>query len=126
VAQQIIAAEKGTAKEVKVGNLEARRDYTDVRDIVRAYRLLLEKGNGGETYNICSGKPISGHKVVQGLLSAADSSVPITEDPDRLRPSDNPLIYGDSSKIMSATGWQPEISLEQTFVDVIADWRRRN
>jgi len=126
VAQQIIAVEKGTAKEVKVGNLEAQRDYTDVRDIVRAYRLLLEKGNGGETYNICSGKAVSGHEVVQGLLSAAESSIPITEDPDRLRPSDNPIIYGDNSKITSATGWRPEITLEQTFVDVIADWRGRN
>ncbi len=67
-AQQIIACEKGGQSEISVGNLDAKRDYTDVRDIVRAYRLLLEKGKGGEIYNICSGKSVSGHDIVDGLI----------------------------------------------------------
>jgi GDP-4-dehydro-6-deoxy-D-mannose reductase len=126
VAQQIVAVEKGVAETVLVGNLDAQRDYTDVRDIVRAYRLLLEKGVAGETYNICSGKPVNGHDIVQGLLAAADSDAQIVEDPEKLRPSDNPVIYGDNSKIVTATGWQPEFTLDQTLHDVITDWRSRS
>jgi GDP-4-dehydro-6-deoxy-D-mannose reductase len=125
VAQQIIECEKGGRSEVLVGNLDAQRDYTDVRDIVRAYRLLLEKGAAGETYNICSGNPVSGHDVVEGLLKAAGSDVTLKQDSARMRPSDNPVIYGDSSKLREATGWKPEISLETTLKDVIEDWRGR-
>lgn len=126
VAEQIVAVEKGNAASVMVGNLDASRDYTDVRDIARAYRLLIEKGVAGEIYNICSGKAISGHDIVGGLLAAAGSSAPIQEDLKRMRPSDNPEIYGDNSKLVDATGWQPEIALEQTLADVIADWRARS
>lgn len=126
VAEQIVAVEKGNAASVMVGNLDASRDFTDVRDIARAYRLLMEKGKAGETYNICTGKAISGHDIVNGLLAAAGSSAPIQADPKRMRPSDNPEIYGDNSKLVDATGWQPEIALEQTLADVIADWRARS
>jgi GDP-4-dehydro-6-deoxy-D-mannose reductase len=126
VAQQIIACEKGSQSEIMVGSLDAQRDYTDVRDIVRAYRLLLEKGKAGETYNICSGKAVSGHDIVSGLLKAAGSEAPLKEDAAKLRPSDTPLIYGDSSKLTEATGWKPNIALETTLADVIADWRGRN
>lgn len=125
VAQQIVACEKGEAEKIMVGNLDAKRDYTDVRDIVRAYRVLLEKGLTGETYNICSGKAISGNDIVSGLIAASDSKAEIQEDSARMRPSDNPVIYGDNSKITEATGWQPEIALDQTLADVIADWRNR-
>lgn len=125
VAEQVVACEKGNAAAVLVGNLDASRDYTDVRDIARAYRLLLEKGVAGETYNICAGKAVSGHDIVSGILAAAGSSAPIQEDPARMRPSDNPEIYGDNSKLVEATGWKPEVSLEQTLADVIADWRSR-
>lgn len=125
IAQQIVECEKGKRSEISVGNLDSKRDYTDVRDIVRAYRLLLEKGQSGQTYNICSGKPVSGHDVVSGLLAAADCKAPLKEDPDKMRPSDTPVNYGDSSKLAVATGWQPEIPLEQTLADVIADWRSR-
>jgi GDP-4-dehydro-6-deoxy-D-mannose reductase len=126
VAQQIIKYEKGEASQVLVGNLDAKRDYTDVRDIVRAYRLLLEKGEGGETYNICSGKAVSGHDIVDGLLKAAGSEIPLKQDPDRMRPSDNPVIYGDGSKLRKTTGWEPQIELGTTLSDVIADWRSRS
>ena len=125
VAQQIIACEKSEANSVLVGNLDAKRDYTDVRDIARAYRLLLEKGVAGETYNICSGKAVSGHDVVAGLLSAASSEIQTTQDPERMRPSDTPEVYGDNHKSTEATGWHPSIPLDQTLVDVIADWRSR-
>jgi GDP-4-dehydro-6-deoxy-D-mannose reductase len=126
VAQQIIRCEKGEAEEILVGNLDAKRDYTDVRDIVRAYRLLLEKGESGETYNICSGKAVSGQDIVDGLLKAAGSDVPLKQDPDKMRPSDNPVIYGDASKLRDATGWEPQIGLDTTLADVITDWRGRS
>jgi len=125
IAQQIIACEKGEQSDISVGNLDAKRDYTDVRDIVRAYRLLLEQGKGGQIYNICSGKAVSGHDMVSGLLKAAGSAAPLRQDPSKMRPSDTPEIYGDASKLASATGWQPEIALETTLADVIADWRSR-
>jgi GDP-4-dehydro-6-deoxy-D-mannose reductase len=125
IAQQVIDCEQGKSSEVLVGNLDAQRDYTDVRDIARAYRLLLEKGAAGETYNICSGKAVSGHDMVSGILAAAGSKAPLKEDPGKMRPSDSPIIYGDSSKLTAATGWKPEIPLETTLSDVIADWRAR-
>lgn len=126
VAQQVVASEKGGQSEIMVGNLDAQRDYTDVRDIARAYRLLLEKGVSGETYNICSGKAVSGHDMVDGLLKAAGSSASLKEDPAKMRPSDTPVIYGDSGKLTAATGWKPEIPLETTLADVIKDWRGRS
>jgi GDP-4-dehydro-6-deoxy-D-mannose reductase len=125
IAQQVIECEQGKRSEVLVGNLDGKRDYTDVRDIARAYRLLLEKGEAGEIYNICSGKAVSGHDMVSGILAAAGSKAPLKEDPDKMRPSDNPVVYGDSGKLAEATGWKPEIPLETTLSDVIADWRGR-
>ncbi len=125
LAKQIIEVEKGSAGQVMVGNLDAQRDYTDVRDIARAYRLLLEKGSSGEIYNICSGQARSGHEILNGLLALSDHKPEVQPDPARLRPSDNPLIYGSHDKLTEATGWQPEISLETTFADVMADWRSR-
>jgi GDP-4-dehydro-6-deoxy-D-mannose reductase len=125
VAQQIIEVEKGSADSVLVGNLDAKRDYTDVRDIVRAYRLVLERGVAGKTYNICSGASVSGHDIVNGLLKAAGGTIKIEQDPDRMRPSDAPDIYGDHGTITKDTGWEPEISLDKTLSDVIADWRNR-
>ena len=125
VAQQIIELEKQKNGELLVGNLDAKRDYTDVRDIVRAYRLLFEKGVGGKTYNICSGKSVSGHDIVSGLLNASDNNMQITQDPTRMRPSDAPDIYGAHDLITTDTGWRPEITLEQTLTDVIDDWRNR-
>jgi GDP-4-dehydro-6-deoxy-D-mannose reductase len=118
LAQQIV-----TGETVKVGNLDSERDYTDVRDIARAYRLLLENGKAGETYNVCSGKSVSGHQILDGLQKAAGSSAAVEQDPSRMRPADNPVIYGSHDKLTADTGWQPEIKLETTLADVIADWR---
>jgi len=124
-AEQIIKVEEGEAQEVMVGNLDAKRDYTDVRDIVRAYRLLLDKGRSGEVYNICSGTARSGHEILDGLLKASDGHVEVKQDPGKMRPSDTPEIYGSHDKLAADTGWQPEIKLETTLADVIADWRSR-
>ncbi len=126
LAQQIVAIEKTSQPEVAVGNLEANRDYTDVRDIVHAYRLLLEKGRSGEVYNICSGKPLSGHEILDGLCTAAGVKPKLKQDPAKLRPSDTPLIAGSHDKISKDTGWQPGIGLDKTLTDVIADWRQRD
>jgi GDP-4-dehydro-6-deoxy-D-mannose reductase len=125
LAQQIVAVEKDPKKAVLVGNLEAKRDYTDVRDIVRAYRLLLEKGRSGEVYNICSGKPLSGHEILEGLCAAAGIKPEVNPDSARMRPSDTPLISGSHDKLAQGTGWQPEIPLDKTLADVIIDWRNR-
>jgi GDP-4-dehydro-6-deoxy-D-mannose reductase len=125
IAQQIIACERGTQETISVGNLDAKRDYTDVRDIVRAYRLLLEKGTSGETYNVCSGISLSGHDILDGLLRASGNSCEVAQDPAKMRPADNPIIYGNNDKLTATTGWNPEINLEQTLSDVISDWRNR-
>lgn len=125
LAQQIVAGEKGGPAVVSVGNLDAKRDYTDVRDIARAYRLLLEKGHAGEVYNICSGRPLSGHEILDGLCRAAQAKPETKQDPAKIRPSDTPLISGSHDKLSTDTGWQPEITIETTLADVIADWRDR-
>lgn len=125
VAQQLVACEKGVATEIMVGNLDAQRDYTDVRDIVRAYRLLLDKGKSGEVYNICSGKALSGHQILDGLLASATTKPAVKQDAAKMRPSDTPEIYGSHQKLTADTGWQPEIPTETTLKDVIADWRSR-
>lgn len=125
VIKQVVDVGRGDADSVMVGNLEAKRDYTDVRDIVRAYRLLLEKGRSGETYNICSGTSHSGQEMLDLILEKAGSQAAIEQDPARMRPSDTPDIYGSHDKLTADTGWQPAIPLDQTIADVVADWRSR-
>ncbi|HEX7633285.1 MAG TPA: NAD-dependent epimerase/dehydratase family protein [Candidatus Saccharimonadales bacterium] len=121
LAQQVVSQH-----EILVGNLDSRRDYTDVRDIVRAYRLLLEKGRSGEIYNICSGTAHSGHEILDGLVSATDKSPIIKQDSDKMRPSDIPELRGSHDKLTADTGWQPEISIETTLKDVIAEWQAKS
>jgi GDP-4-dehydro-6-deoxy-D-mannose reductase len=125
LAKQIIDVERGKATDILVGNLDTQRDYTDVRDIVRAYRLLLEKGRAGEVYNICSGRAHSGHDILKGLLASATGDPKVKQDPAKMRPSDNPLIYGSRDKLTTDTGWQPVIAVETTLTDVLTDWRQR-
>lgn len=126
LTKQVVDFERGLIKEVLVGNLDAKRDYTDVRDIARAYRLLLEKGTPSETYNVCSGRPLSGHDILATILAETNANPPITEDPTRMRPSDTPVLFGDHQKLADHTGWQPEIAIETTIQDVVADWRSRS
>ena len=125
-AGQLVKVENGELDKITVGNLEAERDYTDVRDIARAYRLLLESGKSGETYNICSGTPRSGHDILAALQAASGITATVERDPGKMRPADNPVIYGDHHKLTTDTRWQPSTSFEQTMADVISDWRTRN
>jgi GDP-4-dehydro-6-deoxy-D-mannose reductase len=124
LTKQVVDFERGEAKEILVGNLSAKRDYTDVRDIARAYRLLLEHGTSGETYNVCSGSSKSGQEILDAILHVAGGNPAVTQDPERMRPSDTPDIYGDHTKLSKDTGWQPEIPLETTIADVVTDWRK--
>jgi GDP-4-dehydro-6-deoxy-D-mannose reductase len=126
IAEQVVAVEQGKADTVLVGNLDAQRDYTDVRDITRAYRLLLEKGKSGEIYNICSGTARSGHEVLASILECSTTKPSIQEDPSKMRPADNPVVYADHKKITEDTGWEPEIALDSSIADVMADWRNRS
>lgn len=123
-ARQIALAEAGKVEPViKVGNLEASRDYSDVRDIVRGYWLALEKGQPGEVYNLCSGRSYRMKDVLNSLLGMADCPLEVQFDAARARPSDLPIIYGDYSKFQQATGWEPQIPLEQSLHDLLDYWR---
>ena len=125
-AKQIAEIEKGKNESVvKVGNLEAKRDFTDVRDMVKGYWLALENGKPGEVYNICSGKAWTIREVLDILLSKSKVSAKVEQDPERLRPSDVPILCGDNSKFSQETGWQPEIPFDKTLEDLLNYWRDR-
>lgn len=125
VAKQIAELEHAGGGRLLIGNLDSQRDYTDVRDIVRAYIALAEKGLSGEIYNICSGRPTSGSAIVQQLIALSTVPIETVRDPRRARPSDVACMYGSCSKLRTDTGWTPEIPLEQTLKDALNDWRRR-
>jgi len=128
-AKQIAEIEKGLKKPVIYhGNLEAKRDFTDVRDIVRAYLLAVLKCKPGEVYNICSGKKgtFSIKEILSILLSLTDVSVKLTKDTKRMRPSDTPsILVGDHSKFSLITGWKPTINIKKTLNDLLDYWRER-
>jgi len=125
-AKQIAEIEKKKRKPViYAGNLEAKRDFTDVRDIVRAYWLSLEKGKEGEVYNIGSGKAYSMKEVLDILLSLASINIKIDIDPARLRPSDVPILVSDCTKFTQLTGWKPIIPFKQSLQDLLDYWRER-
>jgi GDP-4-dehydro-6-deoxy-D-mannose reductase len=123
-ARQIAEAEAGLREAVmRVGNLEARRDFSDVRDLVGAYWLLVREGKAGEAYNVCSGSDRSIAEVLDLLLSMSGTSIKVEVDPDRLRKADIPVLRGDSGKMRELTGWAPGLTLEQTLEDVLDWWR---
>ena len=123
-AEQIARIEAGRAESVlSVGNLEARRDLTDVRDTVRAYQLLMTRGTPATPYNVCSGTAHPIQEVLDGLLANAGVEVTVRRDPSRSRPNDNPLLLGDRSKIARELGWSPEIPLSRTLSDLLDYWR---
>lgn len=123
---QIAEIEKGSREAViRVGNLDAERDFTDVRDVVRAYALLAENGRAGEVYNVGRGKAISIRHLLDVILASAKVSVKIEQDPARLRPLDVPIIEADIAKIRKTTGWYPEITIEQSIQDTLIFWRSR-
>jgi GDP-4-dehydro-6-deoxy-D-mannose reductase len=111
--------------EIAVGNLDARRDLTDVRDTVRAYRIIAERGTPGRAYNVCTGRAVSIRDLLDMLLARARVPVQITVDPARYRPSDLPIVVGDPSRIQQELGWTADIPLERTLEDLLAFWRRK-
>ncbi len=125
-ASQIAAIESGTSEPVmSVGNLTAVRDFSDVRDVVRAYRLLLEVGVLGEAYHVASGVGRSIESVLTSLLAMSRVPIHAQQDSSRMRSSDTPTVIGNADKLKAATGWSPTISFEQTLTDVLNDWRSR-
>ena len=125
VARQIAQIEAGTLEPViLVGNLEARRDFTDVRDTVRAYVALAERGTPGRIYNVCSGRARMVRELLDGLTGLSRVAVTVRQDPDRFRPNDTPLLLGDPSRIAAEVGWTPEIPFPQTLQDLLDYWRQ--
>ncbi len=125
-AKQIAEIEAGRREPVVfVGNLEAQRDYTDVRDMVKAYYLAVEKCESGEVYNIATGKAWRIRAVLDLLISMSKVKVEVKQDPSRMRPSDVEILIGDNSKFIAKTGWKPEIPFEKTMEDLLNYWRGR-
>lgn len=125
-ARQIAEIEAGRRPPVlQVGNLDAVRDYTDVRDVVRAYWALLDRGAAGEVYNVCSGQGRRIRDLLEVLLAASGTKVEVRVDKDRLRPSDVPALVGDPARLRAATGWQPRVPLEDSLRELLQDWRQR-
>jgi len=110
---------------IRVGNLTARRDFADVRDVVRAYHAILEKGVPGEPYNVCSGRAISIREVLDILLSRSSRRFQVEIDPEKFRPVDMPLLLGSAEKLRSETGWRPEYEIETTLGDLLDFWRSK-
>jgi GDP-4-dehydro-6-deoxy-D-mannose reductase len=123
LASRIVANERSGADVVRVGNLDARRDFTDVRDVVRAYRLLMTMGAAGEVYNVCSGVDRTVQALADKLVAQAESAMRLVTDPELLRPVDVEVLRGDPSKIQRATGWKPEIPIDTTIHDLLEFWR---
>jgi GDP-4-dehydro-6-deoxy-D-mannose reductase len=125
-AKQIAMIEKGKQEPViRVGNLDASRDYTDVRDMVRAYLLSVEKCDPGDVYNICTGSTIIIGDMLKLLLSMTKTKVKIVPDASRMRPSDVPVLLGDNTKFVKKTGWKADIAFKKTMEDLLNYWRER-
>ena len=123
-ARQIALIERGRcAPEIVVGNLDAARDLHDVRDTVRAYAAMVERGAPGRIYNVCAGQTYRIRDVLDRLLALSRTLVTVRVDPGRYRPADNPILLGDRSRIERELGWKPEISLNQTLSDLLDYWR---
>ena len=108
---------------IRVGNLSARRDFSDVRDVVRAYAALMEKGKAGETYNVGAGKAVEIRRILDMILSLAKKEIRVETDPARMRPVDVPVIEADIRKLQACTGWRTEIPLEKTIEETLNYWR---
>ena len=124
VARQIALIEKDALEPViRVGNLDAERDLMDVRDVVRAYMLLIERGERGAVYNVASGRAPSMRTVLDGLLARSRRTMRVETDPARLRPNDVPIVLGDPTRLKAATGWSAEITFERMLDDLLSYWR---
>jgi GDP-4-dehydro-6-deoxy-D-mannose reductase len=124
--KQVAEIERGEREAViKVGNLSAKRDFTDVQDVVRAYTMLMTHGKKGETYNVGSGKAVAIKEILDQILKLAKVPIKIEVDPSKIRPVDVPIIEADIRKIMEATFWAPKIPLEQSLRETLEYWRGR-
>ena len=123
LARQVAEVEAGKRSRVEVGNLDVVRDFTDVRDVVRAYRLLAEKGQAGEIYNLGTGQGTKLADALDHLRSLATVPIEVYIDPARVRPVDQPLLVADSTKLRRTVGWEPKFPIEQTLSDMLNDWR---
>ena len=110
---------------IEVGNLNGKRDFTDVRDVVKAYALLMEKGRRGEVYNVCSGNAVPLREILDLLLSFSSQKIKVQVDSSKLRKADIPLLLGDNKKIKEETFWMSEIPLKQSLRDLLEYWRKR-
>jgi len=122
LAKRIVDARRSGATALRVGTLTTRRDFTDVRDVVAAYRLLMERGAPGEVYNVCSGRDVAMSEVAAQLLELAGADLTLRTDPELVRPVDVPVLRGTAAKLHGATGWEPVIPLATTLADVLASW----
>ena len=124
--KQVADIEAGRQEPVmKVGNLSARRDFTDVRDVVRAYGMIIEKGTAGETYNVGSGHAIAIQEILDKILAESKAEISVEKDPNKFRPVDVPVIEADTTKLREATGWEPQIPLTQTIKETVEYWRNK-
>lgn len=121
LAGRILEAVRAGATELRVGTVTTRRDFTDVRDVVRAYRLLAARGEPGTAYNVCSGRDVEIADVASRLMAIAGVRLRLVCDPELVRPVDTPVLRGDPSRLESATGWRPAIPLDDTLRDVVAE-----
>ena len=121
LAKRIVEARRSGARSLPVGNLDDRRDFTDVRDVVVAYRLLVERGVSGTVYNVCSGRDVAMSEVAGSSSSCPGPTLTLETDPALLRPVDVPVLRG-SAALLTATGWEPRIPLATTLADVLASW----
>lgn len=125
--KQVAEIEKGEKEPVMyVGNLSAKRDFTDVRDVVRAYALLVKQGKKGETYNVGTGHALAIQEILDSIIAMSSKKIEVKVDPAKLRPVDVPIIEPDISKIKACTGWTPQISLNQTLQETLDYWRKQN
>jgi GDP-4-dehydro-6-deoxy-D-mannose reductase len=124
-AKQIAEIEAGATPTITIGNLDTRRDFTDVRDVVKAYVAMMARGSSGRIYNVCSGVATPIRAILDELLAMSRVSVKIEQDPARLRPNDVPSMAGSAARLAADTGWRPEIPLRETLADTLNDWRAR-
>jgi GDP-4-dehydro-6-deoxy-D-mannose reductase len=124
-AKQIVEIKLGRREPlIRTGDIDVSRDFTDVRDVVRAYLLLLEKGESGDAYNVCSAKEQSIRTLLESMLDIADVKVEITQDHERMRPSEQKRVRGDNEKLRLETGWRPEIAIQDSLADILSYWER--
>lgn len=122
-AHRIVDAERSGERRLTIGNPAPRRDFTDVRDVVRAYRLLADRGEPGGVYNVCSGTDVAVGDIARRLIALAGAELEVVVDPDLVRQVDVPVLRGDATRIRVAAGWVPEISLDETLSDILAHFR---